>query len=371
MKILLVIDHLGLGGAQRQVVELACGLVRRGHAVEIFNYFPRMDFFRARVLAQGITVHDCTKGRGFSLGVLRRLRALIRRGNFGVIVSYLNSPNIYTELAGVGRNGAKLVVSERCSRHDDRSMLGSLVRRLLHGISDHVVTNSETHAQWLDGRWWLRGRVSCIYNGLDPGSLLPGLPAPARPQDLRLLAAGRVCPQKNPLRLVRALQLFHQEHGYVPHVSWAGKTDSAHRAYHAEVNALLANTPAVRERWQWLGEQPNMPCLLSQHHALIHPSVYEGLPNSVCEALGAGMPVLVSDVCDHPLLVEDGARGFIFDPLQPGDIAAAIGKLARWTPAQWTAGAANAAAYARENLSVEKMVSAYEQLALKLTSGAG
>ena len=49
MKVLLIIDHFGAGGAQRQMVELACGLQRRGHAVEMFVYFPRYDFF-ARAL---------------------------------------------------------------------------------------------------------------------------------------------------------------------------------------------------------------------------------------------------------------------------------------------------------------------------------
>jgi len=42
MKVLLVIDHLGLGGAQRQIVELACGLARRRHTVALFNYSRNM-----------------------------------------------------------------------------------------------------------------------------------------------------------------------------------------------------------------------------------------------------------------------------------------------------------------------------------------
>jgi len=49
-----------------------------------------------------------------------------------------------------------------------------------------------------------------------------------------------------------------------------------------------------------------------EHDAFVHPSFYEGMPNVVCEALAAGLPVLVSDVCDHPLLVEKGVQGFLF-----------------------------------------------------------
>jgi hypothetical protein len=54
MKLLLFIDHLGLGGAQRQIVELACGLAQRGHSVELLTYFPQHDFFLHRIQEQGI-----------------------------------------------------------------------------------------------------------------------------------------------------------------------------------------------------------------------------------------------------------------------------------------------------------------------------
>ena len=46
MKILLVIDHFGSGGAQKQIVTLAVGLKRKGFQVEIFNYYSSIIFFR-------------------------------------------------------------------------------------------------------------------------------------------------------------------------------------------------------------------------------------------------------------------------------------------------------------------------------------
>ena len=46
MKILCVIDSLGSGGAQRQIVNLACGLKKKGHDVDVFVYFPEFSFFR-------------------------------------------------------------------------------------------------------------------------------------------------------------------------------------------------------------------------------------------------------------------------------------------------------------------------------------
>jgi len=92
------------------------------------------------------------------------------------------------------------------------------------------------------------------------------------------------------MNLIAALRCFNSRHGYVPEVSWAGKRDTSRsgRHYAAQVDDLLASAPEISGRWHWLGEQSDMRSLLQRHDALIHPSLYEGLPNAVCEALAAG-----------------------------------------------------------------------------------
>ena len=373
MKVLLVIDHLGLGGAQRQMVELACGLATRGHKIELFNYFPQHDRFLSRVRESRVVVHEYRKGAGFSLGVIGAITSLLRHGNFDIIISFLNSPNIYAEIASLASHGARLVVSERSSRQDDRSHLGSGTRRALHALADRVVTNSQTHAAWLRGKWWLRSKVSCIYNGVDLAALAPrGFAAPTS-RSLRLLAVGRIGPEKNALNLITALGYFHEAYGYVPEVSWAGRRDASRsgRVYCARVDKLLESLPAISARWHWLGEQSDLLCLFRTHDALIHPSLYEGLPNVACEALAAGLPVLISNVCDHPLLVTEGERGFLFDPSDPQSIAKCIERATELDPDSWLIVARNARKYAETHLGVDKMVEAYEGLFSELTAPPG
>jgi glycosyltransferase involved in cell wall biosynthesis len=364
MKLLLVIDHLGLGGAQRQIVELACGLARRGHTVELFNYFPEHDFFLRRVREHGIAVHSYRKGKGFSFGVVGAIASLLRQRDFDVVVSFLNNPNIYTEIARLASHRARLVVCERSSNRGDLSPLAARGRRLLHAFADHVVANSETHAAWLRKNWWLRAKVSCIYNGLDLQALAPARRAPPRGSELRLLAVGRVCPEKNLLNLIAALRCFHRKHGYVPELSWAGKKDTSDGGQRnvAQVDELLRSLPEISARWHWLGEQLDMPSLLREHDVLIHASLYEGLPNAACEALAAGLPVLISDVCDHPQLVADGERGFLFNPNDPLSIAGSIEKAVALDAEGWLSLSRNARSYAEAHLGVAKMVDSYERL---------
>jgi glycosyltransferase involved in cell wall biosynthesis len=372
LKILLVIDHFGPGGAQRQIVELACGLKQHGHELEMFVYFPQHDFFRPRIEEQQIVVHEYSKVGRFSFGVVSSLASLFRKGSFDVIVSFLKSANVYTELAGLISGGATIVVSERTSHHDDKSRIAAFATRMLHVFSDHIVSNSMTHCAWLQGKWWLRKKVTCIYNGLDLDAFYPARSVPQALQELQLLGIGRIGPEKNILNLIKALELFHDEFGYVPQVRWAGRRDDslAGRAYCRQVDELLESLPGIRSHWHWLGVQTEILELLQQHDGLIHPSSYEGLPNVVCEALAAGLPVLVSDVCDHPLLVADEERGFLFDADEPASIAGAIGKLHELNLHGRRRLSRNARDYAKANLGSERMVTAYEALFMRLLSTA-
>lgn len=364
MKVLLIIDHFGPGGAQRQIVELACGLKRRGHEIEMFVYFPEYDFFRPLLEEHLITVHAYAKRKGFSFGVLAKLIELVRDRRFDLLVSYLSSANIYAELAVPFSGGSKLVVSERTSHHDDKAPMRDCLRRAMHVLSDKVVANSRTQRDWLKQKWWLRTKANYIYNGIDLQKFHPNQPIVEGTDGLHLIGIGRVGSEKNILNLIAALDIMLRESGDAPHISWAGPRDESEsgRNYCRQVDEMLEGLPEIRRRWHWLGIQADVAELLRRYQVLIHPSFYEGLPNVVCEALASGVPVLASDVCDHSLLVADGERGFLFDPKLPESIAAAITKLKNLSMDERRGLSRNAREYAEANLDVEKMVSAYECL---------
>jgi glycosyltransferase involved in cell wall biosynthesis len=365
LQILCVIDHFGSGGAQRQMVELACGLKDRGHEVQIFVYYPEFEFFKSRISLSSIPVASVDKRSCTSWGVVFALWSLMRARRFDVVVAYLSTPSIYVELLGLFARNSKIIVSERSSYHYDESRAFSFLSRCLHGLADHIVVNSESHASWLRTRFpWLAKKVSCIYNGLELTRFAVAPRFPSEQRDLKLLAIGRVTQGKNPLTLVRACVAFQRKHGWAPLVSWVGRTDEtpAERSYAADVNRLLDEHPPIKERWAWLGEQRDIPSLLADHHAVIHPSFYEGLPNVICESLAAGRPVLISDVCDHSLLVKNGERGFLFDPHDPNTIVTALERITGMTSDDWIRMSTNARAYAESMLTTERMVRQYEQL---------
>ncbi len=360
MKILCVIDSLGSGGAQRQLVNLACGLKARGHIVDVFIYYPHQDFFLSELAEAGVAVHALPKKGKLGVNVLVGLVRLLHAGKYDALISFLDTPNVYSVVASIFSPRLKLVVSERSSHHHDKNKYLALGKRLLYGFTDKVVANSKSQAEWLRRYPWLRGKTMAIYNGFPMADQAASGEIPP----MSFLVVGRIGPEKNGIRLVEALELFRRKHGYVPDISWAGKEDilPAGQRYVSALRAILDKYPGVRAQWNWLGERRDIMDLLREHRALIHPSLYEGLPNVVCEAFIAGRPVIASGVCDHPSLVDEPARGFIFDPLDPVQICKAIEHVVFLSEQEWREMSENSMNYARSQLGVDRMVEEYEAL---------
>lgn len=364
MKILCVIDSLGSGGAQRQMVNLACGLKAKGHDVQLLVYFPELSFFHHELDAAGIFVHQVSKKEGFYWQVVAKITDLFRTENYDTVISFLDTPNVYCELAkAITFSRHKLIVSERSTYTGESGNLYERFKRYFHVLADTVVANSYTHGQWLQNHLWLKHKTKVIYNGYPIVTQCTQQEA-CQSSHFNYLIVGRVDAGKNGVRIVHALIEYYQKHGNSPSVAWAGRQekDPQSLSLREEMDLLLAQNPVVGANWHWLGERNDIPQLLVRCDALIHASMYEGLPNVVCEAFIACCPVIASNVCDHPLLVEDGIRGILCDPLLPSSICAAIERFESMSVSERNQITINARKYAEENLSLDKMVSQYESL---------
>ena len=360
-----VIDSLCAGGAQRQIVNLACGLKNNGHDVEMLIYHPRIDFFRSEVDSAGIIIHDVIKGNGFSWKVVLKLLLLIKSNRFCTIISFLDAPNIYCELAkAIIASNITLIVSERSSRISNPSRF----YRLIHHFADKVIVNSYNHADWLMSFPFLRKKVNVIYNGYFINKQLQ-VSNINEEGNFHFLVVGRIDKGKNGIKLIEALIELHDKFAVFPKVSWIGRQPRDMISLNArqKMEDLLSKNLSVKSNWEWVGECSDVHERLCSCDALIHISLYEGLPNVVCEAFIAGKPVIASNVCDHPLLVEDGKRGFLCDPLSPESISNSIMDFINLTPTQRKKLGENARHYAEQNLTVDRMLSVFERLFLHST----
>lgn len=207
----------------------------------------------------------------------------------------------------------------------------------------------------------LASRVLTIYNGFHYRKC-PESEIACDTGRLNLVAIGRITPSKNIINLVRAVANA-QRQGLAVRLDWIGRLDNDRwtTGFYHEVSTIV-DTLAVGDGWRWLGERKDVADLLPRYHALIHPSFFEGLPNAVCEAFAAGIPVLAGNVCDHPKLVDSPIRGLLFDPNRPESISNSMLHFASLSQDERRAMGVAARAYFDHELATNRMCASFEAL---------
>ena len=319
-RIVLLIDCLGPGGAQRQLVGLASMLNESGFLVQLAVY--REDRFASYYLQNTEFQYvQITNTRNVFKRIMSILR-FFRREKPDWVISYLESPSIYASLGKWLGQGYKLIVSER----NTTQHIGfrERLRFFLFRKSDFVVPNSFSQESFLREFFpELSSKIKTIPNFVDLGFFAPSHNR-KRHDPPEIIVVATIWPSKNTLGfvdVVASLKLL----GIKFHVSWYGKDakniDYFYQCQHRieslgveDYIELKDKTQAIREKYQ----SADYFCL---------PSFYEGTPNAICEAMACGLPIACSDVCDNSLYVLNNVNGFLFNPNSPDSISSSLVKM--------------------------------------------
>lgn len=359
-------------GAALQALTLARELRKRGHHIEfVTNRWPGLpeqavvDGFRVQRLQPGRT----RKHREFRLWFNLARYCWMRRGDFDIIHSH----GAYFTNAFIGplaRLLGKRSVIKASLAHDDlqdlqHPVVGWLHRQMLLRV-DACVAISGDLAKEFDAGGIESHRVHRVPNGVDTQRFTPAS-AERRGQ----LRQSQGLPQDRPIVLY--LGVLDQRKNIV----WLAEQWVAHRGFgtgallvavgpraredvdgalHARLLALASAEPelfAVRDHCP--DPQPNY------HMAdlLVLPSVKEGLPNVVLEAMACGLPCVVARGSGSRELVADGRTGYTYEPNDARALGEALVKGLSGLGPALGAGGLN---LARSRYAINVVASAYEQL---------
>lgn len=322
MRILCLIDSIGPGGAQRQICTLASLLKSSGSAVRLL-YYRQSDFFKA-YLEKNCIPHELVTGSSKAkraLGVIK----CIKSHNPDVIIAFLNIPSIIVEIARMFSCKIPIIVSERSAPHEG-TWLKNVLRYNLHRWADVIVTNSYTKYHYLrDKVAWLNGKVEVIPNCVSLDDFRPA--DDVHIQGLRILILGRFFKVKNPFKFVKAVSLVRKKRPDIDiTVDWYGNKYFKDGQPTKYSSVYLATEKAIYDAFladyfKLHDPVSDVARLYHQSSVLCLPSLYEGMPNVICEAMACGKPILASDVCDNSKLVKHGMNGLLFNPTSPDDMA--------------------------------------------------
>ena len=313
-RILLLIDSLGAGGAQRQIAGLAILLHEKGHLVKVVYYHP--DFFYREYLDE----HDVENEYvGEAKNNVKRFFLIvnaIRKYNPETVISFLDKPNMMACLLKSIGMKFRLIAGERnTTQYLNRSE--KLKFKFLKK-ADVIVPNSISQERFIITHYpSLRDKVQTITNFVDLDVFYPRQNK-KKNSILNIIGVGRLEAQKNIGCLIKATKLVI-DLGYNICVDWYGRKTSLIRKYEMMMEKLeIENVFSFHEPTQVIHnryQEADLFCL---------PSIFEGFPNVLCEAMACGLPTICSDVCDNAFIMEDGVNGYLFNPQEPQDLAGRI-----------------------------------------------
>lgn len=320
-----LIDNLNAGGSERQLSELATGMVSRGHDVEVFCYNTAgRGEFDQYVQDHGVILHRKV-GRS-KLQKIREIRHWVETFQPKILHGFMKRASSLAVLANLPRRRFGVVASDFSTATYapfKPSLWGALV--LFH-LADCVVTQTVMNRNSLCRLApMLKNKLVVIRNGVDDARFCQS--QKSADEVFRFLSVGTVSEVKNPVRVVQALRILRQQTKYPFIFDWVGryKGHSNGEPIKAYAKARqLVNEYGLQDLMSFKGLSQSVVGEYQNADALVHVSVQEGIPNAVVEGMACGLPIVVSRVSDLPLIVEAGKNGITCNAFDPEDIARAM-----------------------------------------------
>lgn len=253
----------------------------------------------------------------------------------------------------------KLISSPRVS-YRTRSAFTLLVDNVLKGQDDMLIAESEATRDHLVKRLgYDQRKVRVIYNGVDLANCPPSkLERQKKRLELRLGGdealigcVGRLDAQKGQSVLLDAMAKIRRRTRARLVVLGEGP---ARAKLEAQIRRLELEGAVIM-----LGERKDISSWLSALEVFALPSMWEGLPNALLEAMALGVPCVASAVDGVPEVVKDGVSGLLVPPGKVEPLAHALTKLLEDAPLRAKLGAA-AKETISSKFSVIGMMAAYE-----------
>ncbi|MBF0613299.1 MAG: glycosyltransferase, partial [Magnetococcales bacterium] len=221
-------------------------------------------------------------------------------------------------LAGV--KGRLHVEHGRDSYDPDGTLLKYLLlRRFTFLFAQQVVGVSDDLCQWLIQRVGVpTHKVVKVTNGVDIHHFRPGETV-QRGEKFTVGFVGRLWPIKSPATLVEAVAMWRLRNPQQPFCLQVVGDGPLRQELEA-----LAQERGVAEDMEWLGWRQDVAEILPNWQALLLPSLAEGTPLTVLEAMSCGVPVIASKVGGLPAVVHHGKTGLLIPPADPAALAEAM-----------------------------------------------
>jgi glycosyltransferase involved in cell wall biosynthesis len=337
VKVLLVIDGLGTGGAERSLAELLPRLAEARIEPTVVCLRRRREGIEDDVVAAGFGVRFLT-GSNLATRIVE-LRRIIERERPDLVHTSLVQASILGRLAAV-RHSVPVLTSLTSTPYASVRLRDPMVRRLpfaairtidgwsARHLTDHFHAISQTvRTAAIRSLGIPPERITVIPRGRDPERLgAPGRTRRGRvrrrlglrPDDEIVITVGRQEFLKGHRFLLEAAEMLGRSRPRLV-VLVAGRRGTA-----SDRLARLHRRPGVGDVVRVLGYRDDVPDLLAASDLFVFPSLSEGLGGALIEAMALGLPIVASDVDAIREVVEPERNALLVRPGSTLELAGAV-----------------------------------------------
>lgn len=316
MKIIQIMPEFASAGAEIMCENLCKELLLCKQDVLVISFFSLHSDITKRLENAGIKIFFLEKKLGFDLAVLPKLRKILKKEKPDVIHTHRYILP-YVMLASFGLGVRRFVHTVHNVADKE---CGFYLRKInfffYHFFNVTPVALSESVKKSIIKEYLLsEKKVPVIFNGIDLKKCLIKRNY-ALNESFKILHVGRFSKQKNHLGLIRAFGLFHER---CPNSQLYLIGEGAE---YCKVKQLVAEKKLQNDVF-FVGVTDKVFDFMSQSDVFILPSFYEGVPMTLIEAMGTGLPIIASNVGGVPDMLKNNIEGILVD-LDEQNIAKAI-----------------------------------------------
>jgi glycosyltransferase involved in cell wall biosynthesis len=331
IKVVFLVRSLGQGGTERQLTTLIPRMSKDRFEATVITFYPG-GTFAAEMAANEVRILCLNKrGRWDIFGFLWRLVSELKKIRPDILHSFLTEPNLVAVFLKT-LISSKIVWGIRLEKVDFRQYdwfvrMNARLQILFSGFPDLIIFNSHQGRSDYLAQGFPAHLSLVIHPGVDVNKFHPDRPAGISirkawniPEGTVLIGlVGRFDPQKDHETFVKAAAVLASEVIDCRFVFVGDGPD----AYVNELMHLVAQNN-LSDQIVWAGPRADMPGVYNALDIACSSSIFEGLPNTIAEAMACGIPCVVTDVGDSALLVGD--TGIVVPPRNPDALAAALKK---------------------------------------------
>lgn len=318
MKIMLVIPQFIMAGAETMCENLTYELINRGHEITVVSLYDYHSPITERMKQNNVRLIFLNKKKGIHLDIFRQLRNVIKEYNPDIIHTHLYILK-YVALASSGLGKIGIVHTVHNIAEKENGSVDRKINKLLFRIGKAVpVALSNSIEKTIENVYGLhKAQIPVIFNGVPLPSDVP-IRDFSYDERIKIINVGRYTEVKNQIALIMAVINLHKIDKRIELEIYG---DGPLKAF---LNTVIKENHAesfIHEN----GLTDNVKEKLQNADIFVLPSIYEGIPMTIIEAMGAKMPIIASNVGGIPDMITNG-----FDGLFCGTDSESIEK-AIWT----------------------------------------